>query len=308
MFLIELFRFDLNHSVGGYLMNRMSKFLYSIVLFALVSVQMPMSAGLGQSILNGSKSTINVLGKPLIYALNHKIMTALSALSAGALYLAYTRADTKEWPVIKESQNITDFLHDPTAMPAEKLHYWKIHKWETAGDIIANKDQVYKDFKLEKMNGDRTEIAFIDRMSKEIDGEKGKLNTLLKSLAVCLAECKILPRIELTKHKEFDWIAQLIKKEKKRFGIIQENENVTPLLHELTPDQIKAIGYEVQKGIKFSLLKPHRLVRHFIFPSEFYAIQEVWKIRQLIARLDALQSCLIEKRRSINQAQLNQQN
>lgn len=246
-----------------------------------------------------ANSVVSGLEKSVDFASHHPRVAGSAALTAGAAYLTYCRAHTRK-PDFEKVHSITRFMKNPFGMPQNTLKYWRLHTikgkpaWATAADIMINQKAVYDALKLEKGKIEN-DFAFIERITLLIEEEKKELREgYLPDLNICLNEYYLIPRNDSRAYLGENMITELVD------SYIQADENGATRFIDLSKEQALLLDNEIQEKIATSYLNPFKIARRWALPYEAEALNQYWKIYQLMQRLEALQECLNEKTSELN--------
>lgn len=227
---------------------------------------------------------------------HHKAIVG-SAIAAAATRVAYLLVNRKSWKdEIKKARGFTKYLNNPTGLPENKLKYFGLNRWRTGSDITHNINAVYNELRIMNENKHEDENSFIARMRKNIDLEQEELRETLELLDTYLSDCNLLPKIEISYSDEQPYIIDEIIKAQKPELKIRKNR----ALHRLAQTEMQNLNKSMINVSSPSYINPYKIARQLIFPYESVILLESWKLRQLIARLDALRYCLAERLRDIN--------
>jgi len=233
------------------------------------------------------------MGNGLVTAAYHPIATSAVLAGLGGLYLGYCRKTSRNWtPQIEQAKSYTQFLDSPhdAAKPANKHMYFHLDKFSSA-TIMDNPDYYYG-LLLSKKSPYATEYEFIKHTLSALAQEKTELLMVRKGLHECLLNCNLLPR--LGKLPTLNVVTQLIENHRQR-GINSNREFINLSKHELT-----VLDEQIEKLASFSLISPSNWHRLIALPYECDAIEQFWKIYQMIAHVSALEECVKAHQRHIN--------
>lgn len=262
-------------------MVRQSKiFFLALSVFLLNRESHALQQSIMQTLTNKIGNFSSKIISPFVFVHQHSLACVTITAVSSALYLGYVRSQGDDWaPVISESNNITHYLNDTTACPDATFGmYWKLKEWPTAQTLNKNKEQVKKLLGPEK----KTIIPVINT-------EKAKLETILKKLQLCLTSCSLIPELQLTPIEKPLEISLILENLKKKLVI-----NPDTKFHDLTDSQVIALQNAMNKKIYVPLLNIFKVARHLIFPFEWQALRESWKVYQLIMRLEVIERIIQE--------------
>lgn len=257
-------------------------------------------------VVSATKSIANGIANTAVFSYEHPFIVGSGALAATALYLSYCRNHAfNAGSSIGKAQAITEYMDDADATPQGLLAYWRYYEtqnkaaWKNSADILANWEEVYDSFKLEKANGhSEGDICFINRMTKELDAAKKPLNSSLKELKNALAEYHLAPSTESHQDRcKNNYVNQVIARHMANHA---GYHGPARRFLDLSRYEIEAIDREISHKVSRSFINPVKMARRFALPDEAAAIAQYWKVYQLIQRLEALQECLDNKHAELN--------
>jgi hypothetical protein len=248
-----------------------------------------------QAPASSNTSILSYLGKGLWFAATHPKVTVPALGLSGLLYLYYTRLNGKNWtPELNEAKCETRYL-DATAKspatPRTKYRYWLLARG-SAQELAKDYKSTYNELRnLFPKKGDKQE--FINQTMRDIDAEKKKLELISNKLNQIIAESTFLPRI-FNYDPNVDNPVQVIID-----NYLKEQKNPLYLLK--TKDQFEALNKKINAIVNFSLSslfntrpwKTFNWHRLYALQYEADAMEQYWKVYQMIAHLDALQYCLL---------------
>jgi hypothetical protein len=226
-----------------------------------------------------------------------------AAALGGTAYLVNCHNYGKDWEsAIKGSESKTRYMLNPLDKP-DDLMYWqnepdKSGNWPLAADIMANQNDVYNSLKKSQWVDDKSEHDFIVRMQAIIKKEKKDLMKVIENLENCLADCRLLPRLQLSPDQaaaQPNIVQTIIEDKKKSFNY---KPNADFIL--LNKDEAESINKDVMKRGLPSIFNPYLVVRNYALPFEARAIREYWRMYQLVQRLEALKYCLDQALQKLN--------
>ncbi|CAN5138726.1 hypothetical protein BH09DEP1_BH09DEP1_3600 [soil metagenome] len=261
--------------------------------------------------LNNTKDAVKNTASPVIDSLKstaqftaaHPVLVGSGALAATLLYLSHCRSKNQGcYPTIAKAREIIKKMN---VYSNEGFTYWRLVPGKdkpalpTAKDIMKNHEEVFAALFAER-NEDRVKDPhlFINWATKQINKEKEELNKHLNDLKnYCLAECSILPSFSSVAYKaENNFVTKLIDQR------IEQMEDSKRFI-DLDSADINFIDSQVKNKTSnsyLSYLNPLRLARNWALPYELEAIDQYWKVYQLVQRLEAMQECLQWKKEELN--------
>ncbi len=238
----------------------------------------------------------NGVAKGATFTVKHPVLVGGTALAVTAAYLTHCRSSMAMWQAwINNAKKVTRYMDNADGMPAKKMMYWHINipNFSTAADIIARKEKIYDDLKSEKGHSDSDHL-FIERMTSILDKEKSDLVNYLDALKQCLGECHLVPSLRSAEYLQNNSGAiQLIKS-----YINRSKENGTFL--DVPRQNALALDRQIKNLAARSYVNPFKMIRRWALPCEGAAIDQYWKVYQLLQRLEAFQECLNNKQKELN--------
>lgn len=239
----------------------------------------------------------------------------VASIALASVWCASIKAHTKSWTaIIDAAKEYTKYLDDQTGIPKTTMYMYKgmaNPKWRKAGQIKKDYNEVCK--YLLKTRNKTDKGKFINHANEAIENEKAVLVNVLGGLNNCIQECSLLPTISISSDDEPSYLKTLIERTKNRCLArkkkLEKNQRNTLVFEDFSCEDnfidlpeyvVKAINNEVNDQSSISILKPHQLLRYWVFPFESEAIAQAWKIYQLIQRLEALQFCLSQMLNQLN--------
>lgn len=257
-------------------------------------------------LVSATKSVASGVANTAIFTYEHPYIVGSGALLATIAYLKMCRNNAfNAVAVITKAKAATEGMDDADLVLKSSLAYWSYYELQNGismknpADILANWEQVYEAFKLEKANGaSEGDICFIKRMTLELDATKKPLNSIIKDLKSALAEYHLIPStMSYHERRINNYVSQVITRH-----MANHNGYHGPAgrFLDLSRYEIDAIDREISNKVSRSFINPSKIARQFALPDEAETISQYWKVYQLIQRIEALQECLSNKQAEIN--------
>lgn len=256
------------------------------------------------SIAESIKSMASVAGKGVSYSakglkyslIDHPVITGTTLAGITGFYLYTCRKNARDFtPEITDAKQETAALDVTSRSPDTQrslYRHWNL-KPGSASKIAHNWQIAYTDLKRDFAPYEDKQ-TFITNTIRKIDGEKNELKKLYGKIDKCFAAGTLLPRMRGYSQICDNPVLVLVNNYLK-----EQNKNH---FYELSQLEVAYLEKEIQKMISFSVFsllsfKPwktfnwHRL---YAIPYEADAIEQYWKLYQMMSHLDALQYCLRE--------------
>lgn len=260
--------------------------------------------------LNNTRAAVETKASPAVdsikaiaqFTAEHPFIVGSGVLAITALYLSHCRSKNQGcYPIVAKAREIVKKM---TVYSNEGFTYWRLISAKdkpayTTDEIMKNQEAAFKAL-FEERNEDKVRDPhhFINWANKQITKEKDELNKHLNDLKqYCLAECHIKPSLHSVAYKaENNFVNQLINQQ-----IAQMKDSQRFI--DLDPVDINFINSEIKKktvNSYWDYLNPLKIARKYALPYELEAVDQYWKIYQLVQRLEAMQECLQSKREILN--------
>lgn len=251
-----------------------------------------------------SKGILSSLGSGLWYMLTHPKLTLPVTAGTTLYYLYNCRINCKNLPEATKKDIQQEIINLGLTSCSEEVDKTLFRNWNlkfgSAIELVANPRSTYygllKDFeKTQKKSNEEFSKSTLER----IENEKIYLKRLLAKLDEQLEESSFLPRINQYDPSIDNPVRVLINRYKKK--------NNCDYIYQLPKKEFSLLDRDVNALISFSLsslfnLRPwktfnwHRL---YALPTESSAIEQFWKLYQILAHLDALEYCINNKEKSV---------
>ena len=291
--------------VGGYIMKTVRSTLLNSIIFAGLAFGLAGSAFASEvPMAQPGKGILSTLGSGLWYSITHPKLSLAVTAGLGGLYLYACRANGKNWTkeinAAKEETLFFDATSAAVTTERNPYRYWHLRPG-SASEIAGNWQLYYQDLKRDYFSREYSnEEQFIDNAMRSMDNEKTLLKRLMAGIDKCLAECNLLPRTNVYHPIFNNPVCRIVKRYLK--------DNNCEHFYLLTKDHVRILDKKIKLVSDFfipSLLnyrswKNFNWHRHYALPHEADAIEQYWKLYQMIAHLDAMQYCLKQARNEIN--------
>lgn len=233
---------------------------------------------------------ISSIGQGLWYCGSHPLLTGSVLAGLGGLYMWHCRKNARSCqPLLEKAKEITRHFDNPFGAPKNPFMYWNLFPTSSAF-IGSNPRAIYTELRNQFQQQGQTESNFISSTIKKIDDDdKSKLNDLRYKLNGYLCGYHFTPGVRAQQINPVDAILDRYIK-----------SNNGKMLNTFSDKCIEMISNDIAKLTHLSLLNPARWAHMIAFPDESEAIQQYWKLTQMVAHLEALQSLLIDRQKAIN--------
>ncbi len=252
--------------------------------------------------LKPGKGVLSYLGDGLWYALAHPKLTLSVAAGATLYYLNYCRATSRDLPKETKKQILAETINLSLTSRSEEVDKTWFRNWNlrfgSALELVANPRLTYLNL-WDAFHKSQSDEEFCNTVLRKITEEKTIIKALLMKLDRQFQECNLLPRINDYDPSTDNPVRSAINRYKTR--------NKCDYIYQLPKEQFILLDKEINALSSFSLgslfnVRPwktfnwHRL---YALPQESYAIEQFWKLYQMLTHLDALEFCINNKDRSI---------
>ena len=236
-----------------------------------------------------NRGLFSYIGSGIRYSASHPFLTGSVLAGLGGIYLWQCRKYAPSCKsVLARAKEITQYLDKPFGAPKTRFMYWNLFSGSSAF-ISGNPRPMYTELKNQFLQNNQPESTFITDTLNKIEMDKAEISRLRYTLNSYLCAYHLTPHANAQDTNSAETVLNKYMK---------ANNCKTP--SNFSANCIEMINNEIGTLTNFSLLRPSRWAHMIAFPEETEAIEQYWKLTQMLSHLEAIQSLLIDRQKALN--------